>query len=115
MSVSIYYTAKRNSPLNAEENAAVHTIAERYCTEYPYGDMYEDFCLYEAPFDEGDTVLQGATAVPAESNEVYEIILYWLDCLTDITCSLTDCTWQVNLDDVQIVWDGSRWVLPDEI
>lgn len=114
MSVSIYYTAKRDRPLKEEENSAVHAIADRYCKGYPFADKYEDFCLYEAPFDEADTVLQGATAIPADSEDVYDIILYWLDCLTDITRELGGCIWQANLDDVGLLWEDS-WRLPDEI
>lgn len=115
MSISIYYTAKRDHQLSADEETAVRSIADRYCAGYPYGEKYEDFCLYKAPFDEADTVLQGSTAVPVESDDVYEIILYWLECLTDITRELKGCTWCANLDDTELIWDGSSWHLPNEI
>lgn len=115
MSVSIYYTAKRDHPLTDAENRAVLAIVDRYCREYPFEEKYEDFCLYKAPFGEADTVLDGSTAVPAGNDEVYEIILYWLECLTDITNSLEGCAWSANLDDVDLIWDGDSWHLPNEI
>lgn len=47
MSVSLYYTGKREYPMSKEEQEACSKIVERFHEEYPLGDMYESFCVYD--------------------------------------------------------------------
>ena len=114
MSVSIYYRASRDHALSSEEDAAVRAVAERASEKYPFGEKYEDLCLYSAPFDMKDTVLQGSTALPVGDENVYEILLYRLECLTEIRRVLHGCEWEMNLDDTELVWDDANgWQLPE--
>lgn len=112
MSVSIYYEARRERPMSDKEKAETGAIVDRYCNEYPFKDKYEVFCLYKGPFSEG-TVLQGSTALPADSDIVYDILCYWLECLTELTRYLRDCEWHVNLDDMVMTWNEVSGWLPD--
>ena len=115
MSMSIYYTAKRNYPLNDEEKSVVHTIVDRYCSEFPFKNKHEDFCLYNEPFDEEDIVLDGATAIPMNMKIFYDVILYWLKCFTELTKSISDCEWNVHLDDVDLIWESPNgWRVPTD-
>ena len=113
MSVSIYYEAERKHKLNDEEKAEVSAIVERYCAKYPFEEKYEDFCLYSEPFDSEETVLQGSTALPAGGDIVYDILCYWLECLTELTRYLQGCQWHVNIDDMDLTWDEDSGWLPD--
>ena len=47
MSVSLYYTAKRPHPITHQEQNSCSEIAERYDKQYPFGELYEDFCIYD--------------------------------------------------------------------
>ena len=115
MAMSIYYTAKRVNPLSEAEQTAVQTIADQYCAAFPFQTKHEDFGLYHAPFDEPDTVLDGATAVPMNRKYFYEGILYWLKCLTELTRTLPDCQWCARLDDVDLIWEAENgWRLPTD-
>ena len=114
MSVSIYYRASRDHALSSEEDAAVKASAERASAGYPFGEIYEDLCFYSAPFDMKDTVLQGSTALPAGDENVYEILLYWLECLTEIRRVLPGCEWEMSLEDTELEWDeAGGWQLPE--
>ena len=39
MSVSLYYTAKREYPISEQEKNACQRVAEHYILEYPLGDI----------------------------------------------------------------------------
>ena len=69
--------------------------------------------MYEGNFSSEDTVLQGSTALPAGSDVVYDILCYWLECLTELTRYLQGCQWHVNLDDMDLTWDEDSGWLPD--
>ena len=113
MAMSIYYTAKRTYKMTEEEKADISAVADRYIREFPFDFKHEDFCLYNEPFDEEDTVLAGATAIPRK--KYYEVILYWLKCLTDITRILHGCEWDVRFEDVDLIWEEENgWRLPTD-
>ena len=113
MAMSIYYTAKRTYQMNDEEKANVRSVADKYCKEFPFDFRHEDFCLYDEPFDEENTILAGATAIPQK--KYYDVILYWLKCLTDITRILHECEWDVRFEDVDLIWEeDDGWRLPTD-
>ena len=115
MSMSIYYTAKRNCPSNDDEKKGVQSIVDKYCSEFPFQNKHEDFCLYSEPFDEQDTVLDGATSITMNMKIFYDVILYWLKCLSELTQFLSDCEWNVHLDDVNLIWESPNgWRVPTD-
>ena len=46
MGVSLYYTATRPASATPQEQNRCDEIAQRYDDQYPYGDLYEGFCIY---------------------------------------------------------------------
>ena len=47
MSVSLYYIAKRDTPLSEQEKFICNTIIGTYISKYSLGEMYEPFCVYD--------------------------------------------------------------------
>ena len=47
MSVSLYYTARRPQSITLQEQKSCDEIAERYDKQYPFGELYEGFCIYD--------------------------------------------------------------------
>lgn len=114
MSVSLYYIAKRLQPITPHEQIACEKIAERYDTQYPFGELYEGFCIYNlekfplTSEDEKNVIFAGATKLPPDisDNELLgNIIDWWLKCLHEITEILPNAQWNVHIDDVSIEWD----------
>lgn len=70
MSVSLYYTAKRDYPISAQKQEACWKVAEHYIQDYPLGEMYEVFCVYD--LDEGseeNVIFDGATKLPLNKGQ----------------------------------------------
>ncbi len=109
MGVSIYYTARRTTPATQQDQKRCDEIAQRYDEQYPYGELYEGFCIYDwesLQEDNDETViLQGATKLPLDDIELFQDTLeWWLDCLAELKDILPDAQWEVNLDDVYFEW-----------
>lgn len=115
MAMSIYYTAIRKRTLDKEERERVQSIVDMYCAKFPFENKHEDFCLYKEPFDEPNIVLDGATRIPWIRSIFYDVIVYWLKCLTELTMLLSDCEWKARLDNVSLIWEGGTgWRLPTD-
>lgn len=106
MSVSLYYTAKRENPISEAEKAACLKTADRYIEEYLLGDMYEPFCIYDFDNDsfEKNVIFDGATKLPLDEGEEHfaEVLDYWTDCLREIIKILSGAEWNIHIDDVDI-------------
>ncbi|MDE7244949.1 MAG: hypothetical protein K2O18_13385 [Oscillospiraceae bacterium] len=76
---------------------------ERYNTEYPLGDMYESFCVYDLDGAE-HVIFEGATKLPiGEGTDHFtEVYDYWADCLQEIIDLLSDASWYINVDDADV-------------
>ncbi len=103
MSISLYYTAKREYPITAQEQEACRKAAEQYIADYPLGEMYEPFCIYDLDTGE-DIIFQGATKLPIDGGEAHfaEVHDYWSDCLQEIIGLLPDAQWHIHIDDVDV-------------
>lgn len=106
MSVSLYYTARRPQPITPQEQSACEEITARYDAEYPFGELYEGFCIYDPAGNEEDIILDGATKLPSDVDPelCFEIADWWLDCVNEIVSVLTGAQWHVNLDDMDLEW-----------
>lgn len=119
MSVSLYYTARRQQPIARQEEELCRQIGDRYDARYPYGELYEGFCIYDLEQDKGelewDVIFSGATKLPPEDSElVCQIANWWLDCLEEITQALPGAQWHVNLDDFDLEWtEEERFRFPE--
>ncbi|MFR8118602.1 MAG: hypothetical protein ACLU70_06350 [Lachnospira sp.] len=57
MSVSLYYTAKRDTHLSKQEKSICNTIIDTYISKYSLGEMYEPFCVYDNSNSTGGKVI----------------------------------------------------------
>lgn len=120
MSVSLYYTATRKQPITQQEQTRCNEIADHYDKQYPYGELYEGFCIYNLQKDNSgtpdDVILDGSTKLPPNVDEelFMNILQYWLSCLEEIVDVLTDAQWHVHLDDLDLQWsEEEHSFIPD--
>lgn len=105
MSVSLYYTAQRAYPISEQEKSAYQKVVERYISEYPLGDIYESFCVYDLQDDFTENVIfTGSTKLPLDEGEehCFKVLDYWADCLQEIIDLLPDAQWDIHVDDADI-------------
>jgi hypothetical protein len=118
MGISIYYTAYRERALTQDEQKAVAKLIGRYDLSARNGEQdqaaermrWESFCVYDAndPSEPG-VVFEGATGLPMNSeDDFWMAIQHWCRLLTEIRRALPGTTWQVHIDDHDIVWDEER-------
>lgn len=120
MSFSIYYDARRDSPLTREEAQRRDAIvgafdkideADRHAHSGK-GLNWETFTLYKASELTGGKVLAGATKLP--DNKAFALhkgASHWVGCLNRIRREvLPDARWSVSIDDRTLLWsDKSGW------
>ena len=108
MSVSLYYTARRPQPITLQEQNRCDEIAKCYDEQYPFGELYEGFCIYDLKNfrDENDIILDGSTKLPSDVDEelCLNILDWWLKCLQEIVDVLIGAQWNVHLDDMNFKW-----------
>jgi hypothetical protein len=108
MSVSLYYSAKRNAPLTSAENAQIFALTETFNQAFPYKDEEETLSFYQSPAPEYR--LEGSTKLPTEDeSRIIECVNYWLHALTQIRHALPDAEWDVSIDESTALWIGDRW------
>lgn len=118
MGVSIYYRAIRTEPLSPAERLSIDEIVARYAVEDQIeeyirsgsGFNWQSFCVYD--IDEGtepNTVLEGATGLPSNSDVAPSVGLrHWCKLLTEIRRKVVGCDWQVQVEDCEIKWDDKK-------
>ena len=115
MSFSLYYTAKREYPLTAQEQVAAQEITERYCAQYPFRRKAADFGIYDRK-EQGDIIFSGATKLPGgRLQTLYDAANYWMKCLTELTGLLEGAVWSATFDDVDLIFDPEEdWRFPTD-
>ncbi len=105
MGMSLYYTATRATPLTeAERSAILGAVAAHPAPRA----QWEDFCLYNPPFDAPDTILEGATGLPMRSAPTLrDALQHWCALLTALRRLVPDAEWSVSMDDHPIPWDDN--------
>lgn len=116
MSVSIYYEAKRATPLSPAEKQKVSELVEKFSVD-KYIENYletgeelnwESFSFYEEPCDPG-IILNGSTSLPDNTPEAtWTGIQHWCAALTEIRRVLKNADWVVQVDDHEIGWNDSK-------
>ena len=105
MSVSLYYTARRDYPISVQEQEACRKVVEHYIENYPLGNIYERFCVYDLDeaFEE-DVIFDGATKLPVHKGIKHfeKVHDYWADCLQDIIYLLPGAKWYIHIDDTDV-------------
>ncbi len=101
------------------ERMAIEEVVEKYSVkeqieEYHHtgtGWQGDDFCVYDEPFDSPDTIFEGATKLPDDSEDsMWEAVQRWCNALSEIRRILPDADWQVHVDDHDIQWDEAGQV-----
>ena len=118
MSVSIYYTARREQPPSPNEQAAVDRIrasysirdqVERYVQKRG-GHNGENFHVYDRdkPTEPG-VIFQGATKLPDNDEDaLWELLQRWCKLLSEVRRALPGAAWHVHVDDHDIPWDEAE-------
>jgi len=116
MSVSIYYEAKRATPLSPVEKENVSELVEKFSVdkaiekymESGQGPNWESFGFYDEPYDPG-VILTGSTSLPDNTPEAAWIgIQHWCSALSEIRRAVGNATWEVQVEDHQVYWDDSK-------
>ena len=127
MSMDIYYTARRKTPLSAEEETKIHEIMDKYWKKYPRKEEYEGPGTFGWSEEDGDAIYSGNLRVPLEfmssdaEDENYKVMKefmdYWLKFLSDITRVLSDAEWDAQFEDLPLIWEeenGWRFMSDEE-
>lgn len=113
MSVSLYYNARRATPLTATETAAVERITAAHLASFPYDDE-ESLYLYAPAGCEPDEIIAGSTKMPRVFERLMPVIDHVLDSVTELRRTLPGAAWEVHMDDVEFPWDEAEgYVLPE--
>ena len=115
MSVSLYYTCRRATPLSDTERARIAIVEKNYAVEDQIeeyaktnvGFNWESFCIYD-PSDptEHDVIFEGATKLPDNSEDaMWTGLQHWCAALSEIRNVLGDAHWDVRVDDHELQWD----------
>ncbi|WP_405899642.1 hypothetical protein OG242_21060 [Streptomyces sp. NBC_00727] len=107
MSVSLYYTARRATPLSGPEPAAVTRVVTARQASFPYEDE-ESLYVYEPQAAEPETVLSGSTKMPFDPGRLLPVVAHVLDSVTELRRALPDAEWHVHMDDLDIEWDEAK-------
>ena len=123
MGISIYYEARRPGGMTKPEQDAVEEIVRRFSVANRIEEYHrtgsgwngEDFCLYDPPFDSPETIVEGATRLPDQDEEVFWVaVRHWCEALSKIRRLLPDAEWHVHVDNLDIFWDAERQVFDPE-
>ena len=116
MSVSIYYTAKRATPMTMTEKDLIESII-RWCSvdkqiekylQTGEGLNWESFTVYDKP-SAADIIFEGATKLPDNTKDAeWTGIWRWCSTLSYIRLILHDATWRVVVDNHTIKWNENE-------
>ncbi|MDQ2588063.1 hypothetical protein [Saccharothrix yanglingensis] len=105
MSASLYYSARRTTPLTeAERTRVARVVADRH-ESFPCDDE-ESLYLYDRL--DGGEVLAGSTKMPFDPGHLMPVVAHVLDSLTGLRRALPDAEWRVHLDDLDVEWDEEK-------
>ena len=115
MGISIYYEAKRTTPISLAEKEAVNRLVDKFSVdkaiekyiETGEGLNWESFGFYDEPCAPG-IILNGSTQLPDNTeNAVWVGIQHWCAALTEIRRVVKDAVWDVRVEDYKLHWDES--------
>ncbi|MGZ3145298.1 hypothetical protein ACVDFE_25520 [Lentzea chajnantorensis] len=103
MGVSLYYTARRATPLTDAEVTAVGQAVDTHNANAPFSAEEEGLFLYDQL--ESGTVLNGSTKMPGADDRAVPSLVHWLAAVTALRHAVPDADWTFTLDDHEIEWD----------
>ena len=108
MSISLYYTANRDSKLTSSEISIIDSIIAEYDIDENeiVCDKSESLAFYPYDSNEDGIVLKGSVKLPNNQRIIMKYLCRWLELLTDVRNKLSNLEWNVSVDDHVIVWDS---------
>lgn len=103
VSVSLYYTARRTTPLTDAELTAVGQVVDTSNANAPFSLEEEGLYLYDQL--EPGTALDGSTKLPSADDRAVPSLVHWLAAVTALRTAVPDADWTFTLDDYEIEWD----------
>lgn len=103
MSVSLYYSARRDTPLSPAETSAVRRVVTVRGATYPCDDE-EGLHLYDTCGDEPEEILAGSTKLSFEPARVFPQLRHLLGSMTELRRAVPDAQWHVAIDDGAVAW-----------
>ncbi|MFI6423388.1 hypothetical protein ACIBG6_39190 [Streptomyces sp. NPDC050842] len=112
MSVSLYYSAHRTTPLTEAESASVARVVAAHTASFPYDDE-ESLYLYDGHTAGPHEIVAGSTKMPPDPGRLMPVIAHVLDSVTELRRAMPDAEWRVHMDDLDVPWDEAEgYALP---
>ncbi|OKH91161.1 hypothetical protein [Streptomyces uncialis] len=112
MSVSLYYSAHRATPLTGPESAAMARVVAARTASFPYEDE-EGLYLYDQDPADLREIVDGSTKMPFDPARLMPVIVHVLDSVTELRRTVPDAEWRVHMDDLDVPWDETEgYALP---
>ena len=117
MSISIYYTARRDCPMSPAEETEIANLIAKYSVDLIVskymatgeGLNWESFCVYPPDPKEPRIIFEGATRLPDNTSDaLWEGTQHWCELLSGIRRVIESADWSAHIDDHDLVWDGKR-------
>jgi hypothetical protein len=114
VSISLYYTARRDHPLSSDESGAIERLRHSYSirdqverrAQTGKGHNGENFGVYDrANPGEPDIIFEGATKLPGSQKACWELLQHWCELLSEVRRAVPGAQWHVHVDDHDIRWD----------
>ncbi|MGI5958317.1 MAG: hypothetical protein ACOX60_02725 [Massiliimalia sp.] len=118
MNLFIQWKANRPDPITQSEGIWVNRILERYEKECPFSDSRLELGIQAAdPFSASFEIMGGKILLPVREKpeEVFDIALYWLDCLTELRKTIPTAQWSANAFGIELIWETETgWRFPED-
>jgi hypothetical protein len=114
MSVSLYYSARRDRPLSDEERAVLERIVAESNENAELDELLEEELDRWEGLDlwswaEPDEILSGSSQLPSASETtIVRVVEHLCAALSELRRAVRDASWHVHIDDVDVPWDDER-------
>ncbi len=115
MSLSIYYSARRPTPLSDQEEEEIRKVLARYSVdarakrfaETGEGLNWQPFGqIASSDSSAGDVVFEGSTPLPDNTDEAFSAgVVHWCNALSALRRIIHKAMWSVRIEDQEIAWD----------
>ena len=115
MSLSLYYTARRPTPLSDQEQDEIRKVLSRYSVdsrvkrfaETGEGLNWQSFGVTPpSDFSAADVVFEGSTPLPDNTEEAFSAgVVHWCNTLSSLRRIIHKAMWSVRVEDQEIAWD----------
>ncbi|MDV5143823.1 hypothetical protein R1T08_05925 [Streptomyces sp. SBC-4] len=107
MSVSLYYSARRTTPMTEAESVSVARVVAAHMASFPYDDE-ESLYLYDGPAVGREEIVVGSTKMPFDPGRLLPVIAHVLDSVTELRRAVPGAEWRVHMDDLDVPWDEAE-------